>query len=406
LTREEAILVLLSILRQPDEEAVSVRRPLPSAQEWPEILACADEQGVAPFLYAHLKRTGAAKAAPEPILRELQQRYHQNSARNLQLFHELNAILDQLAIVQSSAIILKGAFLASTIYANPAMRSMGDLDILMHPGASLRAVERLRDLGYRPVFPPWVNAHGQVRLAAHGCMADLEIHWDFPNRSAHCRIPAEPIWKTAVPLEVAGCRALSLAPEEFILHLCYHTTIQHLLALGVRFLLDVDQTMRHYGEHLDWNRLAALASAWGLQKPVSLTLQLCQQQLGTPVPAWVIEQDGFANIDPAIMQDALKQISSEPGVIDLAVENLVQVQNQQGWLSKAKMFAEFVFWLPDSQLGSSQRRNLWTTVYFMLRRVMYLIGRYSVSTYHRFQTRKDASKQSSPKWRLAHWLYS
>jgi len=51
-------------------------------------------------------------------------------ARNLLLYHELPRILKVLSPLP--VIVLKGAALAATIYHRIGLRTMGDLDLLVH----------------------------------------------------------------------------------------------------------------------------------------------------------------------------------------------------------------------------------------------------------------------------------
>ncbi len=49
---------------------------------------------------------------------------------------------------QIKTIVLKGAMLAETVYPNIALRSMGDIDLLIHKDDLDRAAKRILELGY------------------------------------------------------------------------------------------------------------------------------------------------------------------------------------------------------------------------------------------------------------------
>ena len=134
---EEQILSLLGCLKQGKQEETSSCQFPASEMEWSEWLDCALGQGVAPLLYYRIKRARMEQAIPTQTLLLLQESYYQNAARNLRLLHELKIILEKLNIKDIPVVVLTGAFLAAKVYANPALRSMRDLDILTF-GASLQ----------------------------------------------------------------------------------------------------------------------------------------------------------------------------------------------------------------------------------------------------------------------------
>lgn len=86
------------------------------------------------------------------------QGYYENLARNLTLFQELRRILQALNNGRIKVMVLKGASLAETVYKNPVLRPMSDLDLLIRE-KNLGEVERkLLDLGYSPAeieFSTW-----------------------------------------------------------------------------------------------------------------------------------------------------------------------------------------------------------------------------------------------------------
>ena len=405
MTEEEKIQLLFQILKIRNAGDSSTSQFNFKDVDWQEIFAFAVYHSVNPLIYFHLKGRAIEKALPSDVYQQLRQSYYQNSARNLRLYHELGQILERLNESHLPVIVLKGAFLAVSVYPNPALRSMTDLDILMQTQHIPAAINGLKYLGYRPAIPPWVNSMGfHVVLGAPECTASLEIHWDLTTPNDHYQIPADELWARAVPIEIGSSQALALCPEHLIMHLCEHTAINHLFMQGLRSLVDIDRTVRHYRHDLDWEIITSLSSAWGLQKAVALTMFVCRQYLDTPVPKSVLENLECAKIDPEIIQDTLTQISSGPGLTDPPPAGLFKVQAEKKMIRKVKFFLQYVFLLPQPPYQLPHERPKLLTVYYIFRRLMYLMGQHSGSIWKLMRNRRDGAGYPNRKWMLLRWL--
>ncbi|MGC9024988.1 MAG: nucleotidyltransferase family protein, partial [Chloroflexia bacterium] len=173
---------LLRARRQPSSPA-----PV-SAAEAMALVDQARAEGVAPLLYARVHGRAVLPSAAEERLRLA---YLANAARNFFLLRELERALLALSIQDIPVLLLKGAALGPAVYGNPALRPMGDLDLLVRPADAPCALETLASIGYRPVRPPLrpttlTTDESQVFLR-HG-EVNLELHWgllDFPQYAHH-----------------------------------------------------------------------------------------------------------------------------------------------------------------------------------------------------------------------------
>ena len=75
---------------------------------------------------------------PAAVREHLKASYYATAARNTLLFRELSRILAALAEAEIPVILLKGVDLAQTLYPDPALRLMGDLDLLDNPKVRLK----------------------------------------------------------------------------------------------------------------------------------------------------------------------------------------------------------------------------------------------------------------------------
>lgn len=286
--------LLLACLHDAPNHDLQTRLAQLSAVEWQQLVTLATEHRLETVLYHRLTSYQWDQVAPLAVVQALRQRYRQNAMNNLELYQGLAVVLARLHEQQIPVIVLKGAVLAAVLYADAAMRRMVDLDLLVHRGHVQHVTIILLNLGYQPLTPIGdYNTHlaGGIhhlpRFIKPGAPA-IEIHWTITFSNHSYTIDPAPLWQRAQPLTIAGLAALSLCPEDLLLHICFHATYQHQLRQGVRFLCDIAEIVRHYQAQLQWPALIARAQEWGWQRGVFLALFLAQRLLGAAIPNGVL----------------------------------------------------------------------------------------------------------------------
>jgi hypothetical protein len=196
-------------------------------------------------------------------------------------------------------IVLKGAALAETLYADPGLRPFSDIDLLIRPADVDRARQVLAACGYRPERPLWADdeaAHDcQLTYALPRALGDgeplvVELHWNLVNNDRllrATRIDTKPLWAASETATVAGQPVRVLGATHTLLHLCIHLAGHSLQApMSVRdiaALLDSRQ-----GARVDWQRLARDARRFGVAAMTYAGLQLAARARGARVPAPVL----------------------------------------------------------------------------------------------------------------------
>ncbi len=174
-------------------------------------------------------------------------------------------------------VAVKGCGLVSTIYANPSLRPMGDIDFWVRPEDMADAVELLGSEGWHPEIPGW-----QLRAANSGALVlqgedlpDIDLHMRIFNQAdanarawAHRREPG-----SQVPWQV-------LSVEDEIIFGCQHGMRWNPVA-PVRWLADVAVMMQKYP--MGSEELAGLAASsrisWSLAE-VGETFRLLHREVG------------------------------------------------------------------------------------------------------------------------------
>jgi hypothetical protein len=271
--------------------------------DWNGLVASSREHGVAPLLYHRLTSGPATPRIPENVLRMLREDYLINGARNALLYQDLQKLLQALRQDQIPVIALKGACLAELVYGDPALRTMGDIDIMVGKADLPRTANRLRAMGYscknydlelRAMGYPgknydlekWCLLFNHLPRFFKPPNPRVEIHWTILMPTRPLRPDLEGLWNRARPATIAGTGALVLSPADLLLHLCAHAGGQDMgpFCLGLRPLCDISAVLQHYEGELDWKEVAARAREWQAARCVFLALLLAKTMLAARVP--------------------------------------------------------------------------------------------------------------------------
>ena len=256
-------------------------------------------QGLAPYTFHRLREVSLVESLAPAARDEFRQAYYRSSADAAIHDGELRQVLGALSAVSIVPVLFKGAALAHTAYASSACRPMGDLDLWVTDEEMGHAQAALERLGYvqhaksaRPVALQ-AQRHGEVQLIGHAPGAGLvELHWgvfagEWLERAA--AVDEAAVRARCLPLDVLGCPAHTLAPEDAVIQLATHLAINHQFAYpGLRGLLDIAMTSRW--QRVDWDIVAARASAWRIATVVWLVHRFATDMLGLDEAAAALER--------------------------------------------------------------------------------------------------------------------
>lgn len=280
--------LLLEILSCTEPAARATIVSAISSSDWPALVDEAEFHEVEALLHSRLAALPAA-SIPEQARRDLQDRYAIQSLRNRLLYQELGTVLSEFQRAGVRPLVLKGAHLAACVYPDAALRSMSDIDLLVHERDLSKARERLEHLGYSGGKDWKLDYHlpGFRKTNA----TTIEVHWNIERSSARFDIDIDGLWERAVPIEIGDMSAWALSSEDLLIHLCLHTAYHHKFGLhtpeglSIKHLYDVVAVLQHAGNEFDWHQLARRANEWRTGKFVYCTLALVERLLRLPIPS-------------------------------------------------------------------------------------------------------------------------
>jgi hypothetical protein len=270
-----------------------------SALDWPALVERAGLEGVGPLLHANLLRLGLLDRLPADARRRLTDLARGTWAANLALASHWGEATAALRRAGVETLTLKGMALAHTVYPDPSLRPMADVDLVVRPAERAVALATLHTLGYRTPGEA-ADLHGASRgfaeLVRDGTRIDL--HWHaarYLRFEGIVEVDHEGLWSRARPLVTPEGESLALSPEDLVLHLVLHLTLGSDFARLLWFA-DIDAVVRRLATELDWDRLEAEARRWRIRALTGWTLGVVAESFATPLPPTLCDRLGGSRL--------------------------------------------------------------------------------------------------------------
>ena len=268
--------------------------------DWNIFLKKARIEGVSPLVFSRLPGLAEHYDIPEYVAEELKKDYYLSATKNTLIFEELKKVLGLFNQRGIQVIVMKGAALAETVYGNPALRPMSDVDLLVKNEDLHQVDGLLKKLGYSPAdrsvddvdFTSTYLTTLDYRNPAKNSPS-FHIHWHFvnstiPNESYINHIKMEDIWRDAVRTNIADIETWVMSPHHLLIHLSEHALrVTHSLN-KLSYFCDIDRAINYYGKSLDWDLLVRDTIKFNLNKMVYTTLYFSRFFIKAKVPEDVL----------------------------------------------------------------------------------------------------------------------
>lgn len=363
-TVDPAMAVLLACLHQDSRLLTVDRLGDLDERDWDRLLNLSAAHSVQGLINQRLYDPAVAPRVPANVQRDLHDAARQTAAWMLQAQAQIAELVRGFATTSIRVIVLKGAHLAQTVYANKTLRTMQDIDLLVPREALQPATDIALALGYAPIRPFTVDqeaaAKPHIARLTRPESLDVEIHWNITAPNEIYSIDPGDLWARAVPVDFATCHGLGLSAEHLLLHLCTHASYQHGFEFGIRSLVDVAATLRRFDTELDWELAVRQCRAWRWQRGAGISLSLARELFGANVPSGVLDSlatdtDGAAT-DPEVIDTARVQILGEPSLYAES-HYFSQFRTLPGFWPRARQAWGRIF-LPRSEMARLHGRNL------------------------------------------------
>ncbi|HRQ37740.1 MAG TPA: nucleotidyltransferase family protein [Chloroflexota bacterium] len=292
--------------------------------------------------------------------------------------------LDLLARLQTAlaaagvqTVLLKGIAFYLTIYPDPAVRPMNDLDLWLQPGDVPIAWQVMADLGFHDkglwpdatAIPPHVTQLDFYPGDLKTSPLSVELHWDLSQREGvRGRLPLARWWAEAISVPWRDQSVKVLSSEAALVHTAVHQILEHRAEIRWRWLLDIDQLARGRPDyHLtpaDWQQAAADANEAGVLPAVQAALRLIARELATPLPEPALDLL-VQKADPVQRERAIYIANPHRSAVGKV---LLNAQNTSGWQRKTAVILPTLFPHPSyMQQRYHVRHRALLPVYYLAR---------------------------------------
>jgi hypothetical protein len=269
------------------------------AQDWEAARWAVQVHGIAPLLDREATHWPAA-AALHPSLRQyLADQRRLSGQRVALLLADLAELLAACHARNIAVMPLKGGLLATTYYAEPGLRPMNDLDLLVHPSDEPRMLALLAELRYAPLARGWKHIT-LARPEAHGRVIAYDGEHPQNPRSLdlHVRLAEQfwgigydmttEAWADSAPGELLGSPTRLLRPATLLHHLAIHAS-SDMIARRLRLLHLHDMALVAPAvDRAGWEGIVSGAQARGEERLVYPALALTQRHYAAAVPDAVL----------------------------------------------------------------------------------------------------------------------
>ncbi len=317
---------------------------------WEEVLDSAFSHGIAPLLYYNLKNIRKSQFIPQEVMDKLEKAYHGNVARNMYLYVELNRILEAFYEKAVEVILLKGAALAKTVYADIGLRTMGDIDLLVKQQDLLYIKKIMYDLKYVPYqnskTEEWhIENHFHLpKYIYQDKLIIVEIHWNILRNSLRRNsfpINIDEWWERTKVSKIGNCHALIPSPEDMLLHLCLHLMNHGYNKITLRGLFDILETVRYYKNEIDWQLFKDKINRCKIHKPVYTIMFLVKKlQIDTNKSLSWVKPDF---VDLKLVTLIEKRITNRDSVYAAIPKQLVRSIVVDNFWKKARILLNIIF---------------------------------------------------------------
>lgn len=239
-----------------------------------------------PWLYKKMRNTREADLSAEN-LRWFEKDYGLWSIVSRLRAPALASVLEALESARVPVVVLKGAYLARSVYEDPGLRIMSDVDLLTHERDFESASQQLKGLGYavaaEAIYESEAVPPPAMSFIKPGQTFDcIDLHRGILGIDYY-RLDSSIVWANVVEGSLHGRRVGFLTPELNFIHIALHTlNHSHLL----RDWLDLVLLARR--GRLNWEEIVDLAEALKVVRPVLRAVEELKKHWDLSVPDQVM----------------------------------------------------------------------------------------------------------------------
>ena len=252
------ILSLAARIEPDEQDKESLRQAISAFDDWDTLVTEAENYSVAPLLYTSLRESNIEiPSASKRQLYALVQRHRWANDARAKALIEITEACQQCSI---QLIVLKGSFLAHSIYPDPSLRPMSDIDLLAPPDKAAEVIDILRQLGYsapEQAGSQYMSEHHHLpgaHATREGQGILVEVHHDALSGDVDASITTMNLTAPLQKFTINGTSNIALGHQDQLRHLFHHMS-EPATRLKLMWCVDIVFYASHFANEIDWQEL-------------------------------------------------------------------------------------------------------------------------------------------------------
>jgi hypothetical protein len=227
-TASEQLILLVSKINATARDMAKIDACLLQITDWDAFAVLVIKRGVAGFVVKKLPLLKNKNRIPNEVFSLIEQAYLRTVNRSVLLFGHFSNVVKALHDSDIEVVALKGVYLSEHLYTEIGLRQFSDIDILIRPDKTLKAVEILQTLGFRykeaiPVSDFIRQKSDFVHLppmVLNG--VSIELHVKLHRASEKYNVNVERVFATKIPATINGSDVFALDTLHQLIHIAVH----------------------------------------------------------------------------------------------------------------------------------------------------------------------------------------
>jgi hypothetical protein len=263
---------------------------LHASWNWELLFQTASDEALLPLLYHQFQSLDLLDLLPSESADFLLAVEACNRERNQAIVAELKAAVTLLNGIGIQPVLLKGlAYLRTGVYADPAHRYLGDIDLLVPQEQRQAAVKTLIQNGWvADTLDPFRNFRQHSPFLLRPSSVSIEIHHILGIGVCERVLPAREVIERSEAVDLDGLCVRVPAGDDLLAHLIMNSQILHpyhqRVFTPIRAMVDLLLLDRRLGPDLHWESVANRFSAAGKYGVFALHLLQVEDSLGLALP--------------------------------------------------------------------------------------------------------------------------
>ena len=228
--------------------------------DWHGLLEQAEREGMTPLLRKHLIESESEVSGPiRRSLNMLHKRHQKKAVVRLQVLEEILVLFSEH---QLTPMLIKGAALCQSLYPDPALRPMRDIDILFGKDEVDQAQELLRNIGFTQSTAPIPPDHyhlPSLHRTVDEVQVCIELHRGlYPNCPPYYpEVDFDKLMETGRIIQVGDVEVVTFSHEETLHYLYQHAFRAPLTYESYKLIniADIIGYTEKYFVTLDWQMI-------------------------------------------------------------------------------------------------------------------------------------------------------